>query len=190
MNINTVRAKTNLTYTEARDQCPVTCSNGYEILSNMQDYPSLETYASAVKSNENFKQQWEKTNLPRERIAPAVKLWKPAENEKDKRRKGKRQREAGAEDGSDKETLDQKQKKSELSTGVGLNNPHRVHDTERIQSLVQEATQKAVENANRVFQEQVMKFISMIVDQNLPNEVQETFKVISNECFDLRRTIV
>lgn len=192
-NINAVRAKTNLTYTEAREQCPIACSNGYDMLSNFQDYPSLsETYSTTIKSKESFKQQWDKTNLPREPITPAVKWWKPDAKAKDKQKGNKRNRSSDPDSGSDQEAQEKAKKKAEETSanGVGLNNPHRVLEIERVQGLIQQATEKAIESANRAFQEQVMKFFSMVIDKDLPNEVQETFKEISKECFDLKKTIV
>lgn len=190
--INSVRAKSNLTYAEARELCPVSCSNGYDLLSNFQEYPSLnDAYSNAAKANASFKQQWEKTNIPRERITPAVKLWKPSDNEKDKRKKNKRKHEAEPVNSAEKEQEPGKKKGEESSgNGAGLNNPHRVLDMERVQGMIRDATVKATENANKVLQEQVMKFFSMVIDQGLPDEVREKFKEISKECFDLQKTIV
>lgn len=199
-NINAIRAKRNLTYVEAREQCPILCSNGYEMLSNIQDHPTLtETYSSTTKSNdrpnESLRQQWERTNLPRQSITPAVKWWNTEEkNKEDKRRKPKRQRKSDPETGLNMEVSAEDHENSEAGTssvnGVGLNNTYRVQEIERVQGLIQDATRKALESANRGFQEQVMKFFSMVIEQGLPDDVQDKFECILKECFDLKKTIV
>lgn len=192
-NINAIRAKQNLTYAEARDMCSVFSQNQFELLNNYEDYPTLpETFAEvATENRESLKKQWERTNFPRQPVQPAVKLYKPDVKEKDKKKNTKR-RHTDEESNAEKQARNSEQQscRSEREDGVGLNNPHRVTEKEQLEKMISEAKRSTMETANRGFQEKVMKFYSLCIDQDMPEDVQDKFKTISKQCFDLAKTIL
>lgn len=189
-NINELRAKRNLTYIEAREQIPMLSQNPFELLSNLQEFPSL---AETVEANVgNLKKQWDQTNIPREAIQPAVKLWKPKDTnkEKNKKRGTKRPKANGdseAEDSAKEECA--RKTREPANNGVCLNNPHKTTEKD-IEQIIKEVTEKTTHNVNLRFQEQVMKFYSLCIEQDLPTGVKEKIKDISRQCFDLSKTIV
>lgn len=193
-NINTIRAKQNLTYAEARELYPVYSKNPFELLSNLQDYPSMpETFAATTeRKTETLKQQWDRTNLPRQPIQPAVKMYKPDPKEKDKKKTSKRR--LSVEDTEQRSNDQQQQRnnkeKTERRDGVGLDNPLRVTEKEKLESLIREVSQQTLEKANLGFNERIMKFYSMFIEQDLPMEIEEKFKAISKQCFDMTKTII
>lgn len=185
-HINELRAKRNLTYIEAREQVPMLSQNPFEILSNLQEFPSM---AQTVEANVgNLKKQWDQTNIPREPVKPAVKLWKPKESSKDRNKKGTKRPKSNGDSEAEDSVREESSRKSKQpsSNGVCLNNPHKTTDVEKI---IKEVTEKTTENVNLRFQEQVMKFYSLCIEQDLPAGVKEKIKDISRQCFDLSKTI-
>lgn len=187
-NINELRAKRNLTYIEARDQVPMFSQNPFELLSNIQEFPNL---SETVEANaDNLRKQWQKSNIPRESIKPAVKLWKPKQaNEKNKKKGIKRPKSNGDSEAEDSTKESGSQTGAASRNGVGLNNPHKTTD-EDVAKMMKEVSEKTTEQVNLRFQEQVIRFYSMFMDQGLPADVEEKFKDISKQCFDLSRTII
>ena len=173
--------------------CSVFSQNPFELLNNLEDYPTIsETFAEVTTENqESLRKQWERTNLPRQPIQPAVKLYKPAVKEKDKKKNTKR-RHTEEECSTEKQARNSEHQtcKIDREDGVGLNNPHRVTDKEQLERMINEEKRKTLETAHRDFQEKVMKFYSMCIDHDMPDDVQEKFKSISKQCFDLAQTFL
>lgn len=194
-NINAIRSRKNLTYAEAREQCPITIQNKYDLLSNLQEYPSpAESFASAAKtSGATLREVWNKTNTLRNPIKPAVKLPQPAKPEEKGKKKGhKRRLSQGESSGEAKDINKQVRNEEQVPTSnyVFVENPHKSTDKERVEQLVKEAKRKTLENANAGFQEKIMKFYSTFMEQDLPKEVEDKFKAFAKEHFDLDKTFI
>lgn len=193
-NINAIRARKNLTYAEAREQCPVICQNKYDLLSDLQDYPlPAESFASAVKAKgATLREVWNKTNTMRSPIKPAVRLPEPAKPEEKGKKKGHKRRLSREEPTADAKENNKQVKNAtqEPSNYVFVENPHKTTEKERVENLVKEAKRKTLENANAGFQEKIMKFYSTFMEQDLPKEVEDKFKAFAKEHFDLDKTFI
>lgn len=84
--VKDMMARKNVTYIEAREMLPINTSNMFEPLSSLDDFPSL---AESLSTNNNLKEQWQQTNLPRQKITPAVKMYpeKKKNNQPNKRKR-------------------------------------------------------------------------------------------------------
>lgn len=191
-NINSLRAKQNLTYIEAREQCPYLGQNIYEPLSNLQEFPLLaDTFAETTKSvKETLREQWTKTNLPRKPITAAVKQTNTSSQTSQATRNIKRQRVE-----NDTAIMNGNIQKNKSAVNTGDNNKftgnqYKTNEKERIETLITEAKRKTLETANIEFQEKIMTFYSQMMDQKLPTQIEQKFKSITKEIFDLDKSII
>lgn len=142
-NIKTIMAKTTLTYMEAREQNPILTQNRYEMLQNLDEYPTLPSSYSAITAG-NFKpaQGYKPKPQSQKRSVQEVVIADTVEVFKDKRKK----------------------KDNEEQNGAALFNKFKVSEFEKW-------TQYMEEQRKQTQQDPIQKYIdeAMVIAMNNPS---------------------
>lgn len=195
LNIKKLMAKSAITYTEAKELYPIWTQNTYAALENAEDFPNLpNTYVemSSGRFTNPLREQWQKTNEPREKITPAVKTYKdkPKEASKKTPTGGKRPRTEEANQ-TDAPTTNNKPEPGSQTNGVALNNTHKVTEKEKWERLTQEAKRNAETTAHRNMYSTVMSFYADFLQEiGASEEIKRKFKTCTQKHFNLTSSVV
>ncbi|XP_062557396.1 uncharacterized protein LOC134222269 [Armigeres subalbatus] len=74
-NIKMLMAKSAVTFAEAKECFPLRTQNTYAPLEDISEFPALGESYAATQHGDSLRTQWQKTNLEREKIKPAVKTY-------------------------------------------------------------------------------------------------------------------
>ncbi|XP_058834495.1 uncharacterized protein LOC131691840 [Topomyia yanbarensis] len=159
-SINTMMARQNLTYVEARELAnPFPVNNSYDLLANIQDYPTVtESYAKMAAGRYVKRTPTFQSGAPTEDQGKSVKYNTSWEKEKQTEDEAvyKRKRLDRPDNNSTVSSFktaklrpDQKSFKDKARNGTNNDNPFAVTEKERWEHAMAEATKKAEETANR-----------------------------------------